>query len=86
MSDNWLFVSDDEDKTFPERLRDLLEDGEYHSRKEIVQSLGCSEKSVPKIVLKVRRDLPKGELIVCEYVMRSTGYRHVKRYRPSRAI
>lgn len=65
--------------TVKNRLRDLLADGEYHSRDNLKQDAGCKNSNVLKVIIVgLRKELPDDQDIVCELVHRTIGYRKVK--------
>lgn len=68
-------------RTHPEKIWELLKDGKYRSKREIAETVGCSEISVKTYINDLRKRLPEGQMILCEFQARSTGYRRVRAYR-----
>lgn len=62
-----------------QQLREILSDGEYHSKKELYEAVSCDNIPAFKYQLIVyRRQLPEDERLICELTRRTIGYRQVK--------
>lgn len=65
--------------TVKDRLRNLLADGEYHSRDSLKEQSGCKNSNFLWVVIAgLRKELPADQDIICELIHRTVGYRKVK--------
>ena len=59
-------------------LQTLISDGEWHGRNDLVSEIGCKGPHVLQMYMTaLRKKLPENELIICELVGRTIGYRWV---------
>ena len=66
--------------TNQEEVKQILSDGEWHARRDLLAIVGCKTAKVLQIhIVMIRKDLSKGEMILCELVGRTIGYRWVSR-------
>ncbi len=69
-----------------QKMLDLLSDGMPHSREEMFACLWDEESRYVAIhphISLIRKLLPPGEAIICEYRKRSIYYRHVRLLTPN---
>lgn len=62
-----------------ERILEVLNDGHRHSREELVAVLPDeAANSLQMHISNIRKKMPVGYTIVCEYVSKKGMYRHVR--------